>query len=113
MAEVNQAYQQGDESAIAKILDLYESSPESVQGEGTGAELVRVIRKLSLMNNRLNEIEDEMQVFLNSDLYLLKVQADDAQEQNRDLLAEMADKVQQRIVDSKARIETLTAGHVH
>lgn len=113
MAEVNQAYQQGDEPAIAKILDVYESSPEAVQGEGAGAELVRVIRKLSLMNNRLGEIEEELQLLLNSDLYLLKIQADDAQEQSRDLLAEMADKVQQRIADSKGRMETLTAGRVH
>lgn len=113
MAGVNQAYQQGDESAIAKILEVYESSPEAVQGEGTGAELVRVIRKLSLMNQRLGEIEQELQVLLNSDLCLLRVQVDDAQEQNRDLLAEMADKVHQRIADSKARMETLTAGRVH
>jgi hypothetical protein len=113
MAEVNQAYQQGDESGIAKILDVYESSPEAVQGEGPGAELVRVIRKLSLMNNRLTEIETELQIILNSDLYLLKVQADDAQEQNRDLLAEIADKVRQRIADSKARVEVFTSGRVH
>lgn len=113
MAEVNQAYQQGDESAIAKILDRYESSPEAVQGEGAGAELVRVIRKLSLMNNRLGEIEEELQVLLSSDLYILRMQVDDAQEQSRDFLAEMADKVQQRITDSKARLETLTAGRVH
>lgn len=113
MAKVNRAYQLGDEPAIAKVLELYESSPEAVQGEGPGAELVRVIRKLSLMNNRLGEIETELQTFLNSDLYLLKLQADDAQEQNRDLLAEMAEKVRQRIADSKARMETLTAGRVH
>lgn len=113
MAEVNQAYQQGDEPAIAKILDVYESSPEAVQGDGTGAELVRVIRKLSLMNNRFGEIEEEMQLLLNSDLYLLRVQVDEAQEQHRDLLSEMADKVQQRIADSKARMEVLTAGRVH
>ncbi|MFZ0640529.1 MAG: hypothetical protein WA020_03590, partial [Candidatus Acidiferrales bacterium] len=113
MAAVNHAYQQGDESGIAKILDVYESSPEAVQGEGAGAELVRVIRKLSLMNNRLVEIEAELQTLMNSDLYLLKVQADDAQEQNRDLLAEMAEKVRERIADSKSRVEVFTPGRVH
>ncbi|MGB6874832.1 MAG: J domain-containing protein [Candidatus Acidiferrales bacterium] len=113
MAEVNNAYQQGDESGIAKILEVYESSPEAVQGEGPGAELVRVIRKLSSMNNRLVEIEAEMQILMNSDLYLLKIQADDAQVQSRDLLAEMADKVRQRIADSKARMEVFTPGRVH
>jgi hypothetical protein len=113
MAEVNRAYQEGDEIGIAKILDVYESSPEAVHGEGPGAELVRVIRKLSLINARLGEIEAEVQTLLNSDLYLLKVQADDAQEQSRDLLAEMASKVRQHIADSKARIEILTPGRIH
>lgn len=113
MAEVNHAYQQGDESRIVKILDAYESSPEAVQGEGPGAELVRTIRKLSLMNNRFVEIEKEVQTLMNSDLYLLKIQVDDAQEQSRDLIAEMAEKVRQRIADSKARIEVSAPGRVH
>lgn len=113
MAEANEAYQQGDESRLAKILDTYESSPETVEGEGLGAELVRVIRKLSLMKNRLGEIETEIQKFLNSDLYLLKVQVEDAHEQGRDLLAEMADKVRKRIADCKERLEVLAPGRVH
>lgn len=113
MADVNRAYQQGDASALAKILDAYEASPEAVEGEGAGAELVRVIRKLSLMNSRLNEIETEMQALLNSDLHRLKAQADEAQEQNRDLIAEMAERIRQRVTDSKARMEVLTAGHIH
>lgn len=113
MAEVNRAYQQGDEAAIAKILENYESSPEAVEGQGPGAELVRVIRKLSLMNNRLGEIEPELQMLLNSDLYLLKMQVDDANEQGRDLIAEMAEKIRQRVADCTARIEVLTAGRVH
>lgn len=113
MAEVNRAYQENDESRIAKILDAYESSPEAVSGEGSGAELVRVIRKLSLMKSRLTEIEAEIQVLVNSDLYLLKIQADDAQEQNRDLVAEMAEKVRQRIADCKDRLQTAISERVH
>lgn len=113
MAEVNRAYHQGDEAAIAKILETYESSPEAVQGEGPGAELVRVIRKLSSMNNRLAEIETEMQTLLSSDLYLLKVQVDDAQEQNRDFIAEMLEKVGERIAECNRRMEAFTAGRVH
>lgn len=113
MSEVNRAYHQGDEAAIAKILDDYESSPEAVEGEGPGAELVRVIRKLSLMNNRLNDIEPELQMLLNSDLYMLKIQVDDAHEQGRDLIAEMAGKIRQRIADCAARVEVLAAGRVH
>ncbi|MFI5126175.1 MAG: J domain-containing protein [Candidatus Acidiferrales bacterium] len=113
MAEANEAYQQGDEARLAKILDTYESSPETVEGEGPGAELIRVIRKLSLMKNRLGEIEIEAQKFFNSDLYLLKVQMEEAHEQGRDLLAEMAEKVRKRIADCKERLEVFAPGRVH
>ena len=113
MAEANEAYQRGDEARLAKILDTYESSPETVEGEGPGAELIRVIRKLSLMKNRLGEIETEAQKFFNSDLYLLKVQMEEAHEQGRDLLAEMAEKVRKRIADCKERLEVFSPGRVH
>ncbi|HKV28088.1 MAG TPA: hypothetical protein VJN90_07430 [Candidatus Acidoferrales bacterium] len=113
MVEANEAYQRGDEARLEKILDTYESSPETVEGEGAGAELIRVIRKLSLMKNRLGEIETEVQVFLNSDLYLLKIQMEEAQEQGRDLLADMAEKVRKRIADCKERLEVFTPGRVH
>jgi hypothetical protein len=113
MAEANAAYQRGDETRLAKVLDVYESCPEAVQGDGAGAELVRVIRKLSLMKNRLGEIEIELQNLFNSDIYLLKVQIEEAQEQGRDLLSEMAEKVRKRITDSKERMEVLAPGRVH
>lgn len=113
MAEANEAYQQGDEARLAKILDTYESSPETVEGEGPGAELIRVIRKLSLMKNRLGEIETEAQKFFSSDLYLLKVQMEEAHEQGRDLLGEMAEKVRKRIADCKERLEVFAPGRVH
>lgn len=112
MAEANAAYQDGDEIRLAKILETYESSPEAVEGEGAGAELVRVIRKLSLMKNRLGEIETELQTLFHSDLYLLKIQVEEAQEQGRDLLEEMAEKVRKRIVESKERLEILAPGRV-
>ena len=112
MAEANQAYQRGDAKGLGKILDRYESSPEAVKGDGAGAELIRVIRKLSQMKTRLAEIESEVQKLSESDLYLLKLQCDEAQQQDRDLLAEMAEKVRQRIADSKSRLGEMMAGRV-
>lgn len=113
MAEVNRAYHDGDDAQIEKIVERYEASPENVQGEGAGAELVRVIRRLSWMQTRLGEIEMEMQKLVSSDLYLLKMQADDAHEQNRDLIAEMAEKVRERIADAKERLQAAAAERVH
>lgn len=41
MSEANRAYERGDAEALNRILDEYETSPETVSGEGIGAELVQ------------------------------------------------------------------------
>jgi hypothetical protein len=105
MAEANDAYERGDESKLAKILTEYECSPEAVQGEGPGAELIRVIRRISQARSRLAEIEAELQEFLRSDLYHLKSRLEEAQKDGRDLLKEMIEKVESQIAQAKRRLE--------
>lgn len=105
MADANQAYECGDEARLAAILDVYECSPEAVEGEGPGAELVRVIRRISLARGRLSEIEAELQELCRSDLYQLKSRLDEAEQQGRDVLKEMIEKVAEQIEQAKRRLE--------
>lgn len=105
MAEANDAYERGDESKLTRILTEYEHSPESVQGEGAGAELIRVIRRISQARGRLSEIEAEMQELLRSDLYQLKSRLDEAQKHGRDVLKEMVEKVEEQIAQAIRRLE--------
>jgi hypothetical protein len=107
MAEANQAYERGDEQRLAKILAEYESSPEAVAGDGTGAELVRVIRRMSQMRSRLAEIEAETQALLRSDLFQLKSRVDEAQKSGRDILKEITVKVDEQIALANQRLETV------
>jgi len=107
MAEANEAYQRGDEAGLVKILTEYEWSPDQVQGEGAGAELVRVIRGISQARGRLAEIEAELQALLRSELYQLKTRVDQAQADGRDVLKEMIDKVEDQIAQAKRRLETV------
>jgi hypothetical protein len=105
MAEANEAYERGDEARLAKIFDEYECSPEAVQGEGAGAELIRVIRRVSQTRGRLAEIEAEAQEMLRSDLYRLKSRVDEAGAAGRDALKEMIAKVKEQIALAKRRLE--------
>jgi hypothetical protein len=105
MAEANQAYEQGDEAQLAKILTVYEHSPEAVKGEGPGAELVRVIRRISQARSRLSEIEAELQQLLRSDLFQLKSRLDEAQQHGRDLLKAMIEKVDEQIAQARKRLD--------
>ena len=68
MARVSKAYEEGDEEALREILNQWESSPESVKGEGVGAELIRVIRKIALVEQHLKTVENEIQSLEASDL---------------------------------------------
>jgi hypothetical protein len=105
MAEANEAYERGDEARLNKIFTEYEWSPDAVQGEGPGAELIRVIRRISQARGRLAEIEAELQELLRSDLYQLKVRVDEAQSHGRDVLKEMISKVDDQIAQAKRRLE--------
>jgi len=106
MAEANEAYERGDQQRLVKILTEYEHSPEAVEGEGAGAELVRVIRRVSQARSRLAEIEAEMQELLRSDLYQLKLRVDEAQTEGRNVLNEMIAKVDEQIALVKQRLES-------
>lgn len=106
MAEANQAYEKGDEAQLTKILEEYECSPESVQGEGPGAELVRVIRRLSQARGRLTELEAELEQLVRSDLYQLKERVTEAEKYGRDVLKEMTAKVEEQIAHARERLET-------
>jgi hypothetical protein len=104
MAEVNRAYETGDESTLTKILTGYEHSPEAVKGDDAGAELVRVIRRISQAKLRVVEIDTEMRDMQVSELYKLKLRLDEAQHLGRNVLDEMAASVTAQIVRAKARL---------
>ena len=46
--------------ALRRILEEYESSPESVRGIGVAADLVRVIRQIKQLKSRLVQIDIEI-----------------------------------------------------
>jgi hypothetical protein len=104
MARANEAYERGDEKALAKILTEYESSPEAFHGEGPAAELVRAIRRISQVRGRLAEIEAESQALLRSDLYQLRLRVEEAAQDGRDVLNEMIQKTEEQIAEAKRRL---------
>jgi hypothetical protein len=107
MAEANRAYEDGDEVRLQAILNEWETSPESVEGEGVGPELIRVIRKNSQIQRRFVEIEAEMQQLKTADLYQLWSRTEEAKNQGRDLFKEMASQVEGEIDAARKRLAAL------
>jgi chromosome segregation ATPase len=107
MTEANQAYEEGDEAKLQAILDEWESSPESVKGEGVGADLIRTIRKIAQIDKRLSIIENEMAQLMASDLYQLKAKVEEAENEGRDLLADMATQIEGQIAQARNRLSAV------
>jgi len=109
MAEINVAYQNGDAARLQALFNEWEGSPEAVKGDGIGAELVRIIRKIAQARERLNTIETKIQQLHESDLYKLMMKVHEAEQEGRDLLAEMAAKLKTQIEDARKRLVELNA----
>jgi uncharacterized protein (DUF342 family) len=107
MAEANRAYEAGDVEALRRILDEYQDGADAVNGEGIGAELIRVIRQISQAKERVAAIERELAALRQSEIALLKKQAEEREYEGRDLLAELAAAVREQIERTKKEHEAL------
>lgn len=96
MAEANRAYEAGDEEKLRQILNQVDDSGDR-EGEGIGAELIRVIRQISQAKERVASIEQELRILGETEIAQLKRDSDEVEKKGRDLLAELAASLRGRI----------------
>jgi hypothetical protein len=108
MMDVNRAYRAGDEQKLLTILAELNENPNVVIGDGVGAELVRVLRKIAQAKRRLSQIEIEVEELTNGDLYALMTKVDQALARCFDLLQEMA-----AYLDSQIRAKRIRLAKIH
>lgn len=76
MAAANEAYGTGDLEELRRILRGWEHSPEAVAGEDTAAALVRAIRRVAQLRERIAEAEAQLEALSSSELNLLRERAE-------------------------------------
>jgi hypothetical protein len=108
MAEINEAYARGDEDRIRTILREWHASPESVEGDGPGAELVRVIRKIAQVEKRLKTIAADMDQHRQGELFKLKQSVEEAQANGRDLLKDLCEQLDGEIAQVRDELKRET-----
>ena len=107
MAEANRAYDAGDAEALRRILEEYQDGADAIEGEGIGAELIRVIRQISMAKARIAAIERELATLRQSEIATLSSQAEERRLAGGDLLAELAATVREQIERTKKEYEGL------
>lgn len=107
MVEVNDAYQTGDEPRMRTLMEQWGNSPESVQGAGPTADLERTLRKINRANERLTTIKAEVERLRHSFAYTLKMRIRAAFKDGRDLLEEMAAKIDKQVANKQTLLDDL------
>jgi len=107
MREINAAYKAGDEVKLLRIIKEWEDSPESIVGDDIGAKLIRTIRKTAQIQNRLSALLEEINNIKSTDLYKLRIRVQKAENENKDLLQEMASKIDMQIAEQQKILDGL------
>jgi len=107
MAELNEAYSAGDQGRLDKLAAEIRVSPDVITGDSVADQLVRSIRQIAQVRNRLLRIKIEEAESRSSELYDLKTRADAESSDGRDLLGQMAARTRVHISKSQRRLTNL------
>jgi isocitrate/isopropylmalate dehydrogenase len=92
---------------LQRILDDYSASSESVQGEGIGAELIRIIRQIYQARKNITTLEGELDRLSSGELSQLRRDTEAAHKEGVDLLAQLATKLKGKIAQRRKEHEAL------
>ncbi len=107
MGRANKAYGRGDTDALQRILDDFQETDESTPGEDTQADLVRVRRQIQHARRDVAALEDELLTLPEGEIAQFQKEAEAAQREGRDLLAELALTLRERIAAAQYRSQFL------
>ena len=107
MAKLNDAYSAGDQNQLNELVEEYRDSPDLVAGDSIGDQLIRAIRQISQVKNRLRKIKEEKNLVELSELYTLREKVTAEMLEGRNLLKQMAARTRTHIVKAERRLSNL------
>ena len=107
MVEANRAYALGDEERLRLILQMWERSPESVQGSDVEAARLRLVRRIAELEEQLNTYAEELAELRDSPLGKLKALVDEASSRGKDLVGDMVRRLKRDILAAQNRLDAM------
>ena len=107
MAKLNDAYSSGNQNLLNKLVEDFRDSPDLIRGDSVGDELVRAIRQISQIKNRLKELREEKLKAELSELYTLREKVNAEMLEGRNLIKQMAERTKTHIKKSERRLANL------
>ena len=113
MTRANQAYSRGDAETLQRLLDdhleinaaMLNKEANNGADEGDGVTLLRLARQIQHAERDIAALDREHETLLGSEIGQLYTDAEGASHEGRDLLAELAASLRERIADAQYRLE--------
>ncbi len=115
MAQVNLAYERGDQKAIEKLVSEYGQDPEAITGGDVASRIVKAIRRIAQLRRRMGEVQQQMEAMQQTDIFQLKQTIEEAEAMGGDPLGDLAKQLMQELSERKIRLEIVkhqTAGTI-
>ena len=107
MARLNDAYSAGDQTLLNKLVEDFRDSPDLIIGDSIGDQLVRHIRQIFQVKNRLKELRAEQLTAELSELYTLREKVRLEMLEGRNLIKQMAERTKTLIKKAERRLVNL------
>ena len=107
MAKLNDAYSAGNQNLLNKLVEDFRDSPDLIKGDSIGDELVRAIRQIFQVKNRLKELREELLKAELSELYTLREKVQAEMLEGRNLLKQMAERTKTHVKKAERRLINL------
>lgn len=106
MAQVNLAYERGNQKAIEKLVAEYGQDPEAITGGDVASRIVKAIRRIAQLRRRLDDVINEMDAMQQTEIYELKKTIEETEAMGGDPLGDLAKQLMQRLSELKIQLET-------
>ncbi len=105
MAQVNIAYEKGDQKSIEKLILEFGQDPEALAGEDVASRIVKSIRRIAQLRSRLSEIQQDLDTQKQTEIYQLKTTIEETEAMGGDPLGDLAQQLLQELSERKILLE--------
>jgi len=105
MAQVNLAYERGDQQAIEKLVVEYGQDPEAIVGEDIDSRWKKVCRRIAQLRRRMGDVEQEMGTMQLTEIFQLKLTIEETEAMGGDPLGDLAQQLIQELSERKIQLE--------
>ena len=106
MAQVNRAYERGDQQAIEKLILEFGQDPEAVAGADVASRIVKAIRRIAQLRRRMGEVQQQMDAMHLTDIFRLKQTIEETEAMGGSPLSDLAGKLMRELSERKIQMES-------